>query len=437
VLTLRKSFHGGIVLPHHKNTAQCETKRMKIPGKVIIPMLQHVGAPCRTLVKKGDAVKVGQLLGVSEKYISAPIHSSISGIVTNVATTVSSNGTHVDAVEIKSDGKQEIYEGIKPPHYNSDSQLIELIKESGLVGLGGAGFPTHVKLTPPKEKKIDILIINAAECEPYITSDYREIIENSWNILSGINIVMDLLKVNKVLIGVEDNKPEAIKVLSDVAGTNEKIDIVKLKSRYPQGAEKMLIYALTGRKVPSGKLPLDIGVVVMNVNSVSFVAEFVKTGMPLIKKRVTVDGPALNNPSNVEVLIGTPLKDVFEFCGGFKKEPFKIIMGGPMMGVAQYSLESPVLKFTNALLAFDKANGKFPEENPCMRCGKCVRACPMNLMPLFLNSNAVRGNIEELKKYRVADCIECGCCAYVCPAKRNLVHSIRLGKLLLQKKDKV
>jgi electron transport complex protein RnfC len=199
----------------------------------------------------------------------------------------------------------------------------------------------------------------------------------------------------------------------------------------------MLIYALTGRKVPSGKLPLDIGVVVMNVNSVSFVAEFVKTGMPLIKKRVTVDGPALNNPSNVEVLIGTPLKDVFEFCGGFKKEPFKIIMGGPMMGVAQYSLESPVLKFTNALLAFDKANGKFPEENPCMRCGKCVRACPMNLMPLFLNSNAVRGNIEELKKYRVADCIECGCCAYVCPAKRNLVHSIRLGKLLLQKKDKV
>jgi len=437
VLTLRKSFHGGIVLPHHKNTAQCETKRMKIPEKVIIPMLQHVGAPCRTLVKKGDAVKVGQLLGVSEKYISAPIHSSISGIVTNVATTVSSNGTHVDAVEIKSDGKQEIYEGIKPPHYNSDSQLIELIKESGLVGLGGAGFPTHVKLTPPKEKKIDILIINAAECEPYITSDYREIIENSWNILSGINIVMDLLKVNKVLIGVEDNKPEAIKVLSDVAGTNEKIDIVKLKSRYPQGAEKMLIYALTGRKVPSGKLPLDIGVVVMNVNSVSFVAEFVKTGMPLIKKRVTVDGPALNNPSNVEVLIGTPLKDVFEFCGGFKKEPFKIIMGGPMMGVAQYSLESPVLKFTNALLAFDKANGKFPEENPCMRCGKCVRACPMNLMPLFLNSNAVRGNIEELKKYRVADCIECGCCAYVCPAKRNLVHSIRLGKLLLQKKDKV
>ena len=437
MLTLRKSFHGGIVLPHHKNTAQCETKRMKIPEKVIIPMLQHVGAPCRTLVKKGDAVKVGQLLGVSEKYISAPIHSSISGIVTNVATTVSSNGTHVDAVEIKSDGKQEIYEGIKPPHYNSDSQLIELIKESGLVGLGGAGFPTHVKLTPPKEKKIDILIINAAECEPYITSDYREIIENSWNILSGINIVMDLLKVNKVLIGVEDNKPEAIKVLSDVAGTNEKIDIVKLKSRYPQGAEKMLIYALTGRKVPSGKLPLDIGVVVMNVNSVSFVAEFVKTGMPLIKKRVTVDGPALNNPSNVEVLIGTPLKDVFEFCGGFKKEPFKIIMGGPMMGVAQYSLESPVLKFTNALLAFDKANGKFPEENPCMRCGKCVRACPMNLMPLFLNSNAVRGNIEELKKYRVADCIECGCCAYVCPAKRNLVHSIRLGKLLLQKKDKV
>ncbi|NLC68363.1 MAG: electron transport complex subunit RsxC [Clostridiaceae bacterium] len=436
VITGKKKFHGGIAIPHCKNTAQCETIKMGVPEKVTIPMLQHVGEPCKVLVKKGDEVKVGQLIGASGKYVSAPIHSSVSGTVTDISKMVCMNGAYVDAVEIKTDGRQEIHESVKPPSYHNDAELLELIKGSGLVGLGGAAFPTHVKLSPPKEKVIDTLIVNGAECEPYITSDYREMVENSWNIISGIYILKDLLKAKQVLIGVEDNKPEAIKIMTNIANTSGKIDIIKLKTRYPQGAEKMLIYALTGRKVPSRRLPMDVGVIVMNVNSVSFVAEYVKTGMPLIKKRVTVDGPVVNNPSNVEVLIGTHLSDVFEFCGGFKEEPYKVIMGGPMMGVSQHSLENPVLKFTNAILAFDRKTAEsVKKESPCIRCAKCVQVCPMNLLPLFLNASSIRRNTAGLKKYNVMDCIECGCCSYICPAKRHLVQSIRLGKVLLRKEE--
>ena len=427
-------FKGGVAAPHRKNTAEFETIRMGVPEKVIIPMLQHIGAPCKPIVKKGDIVKVGQMIGQSEKYVSAPVHSSVSGTVTNVGSVVHSGGMYIEAVEIKTDGNQEIHESIKPPVYSSDSELLELIKQSGLVGLGGAGFPAHVKLAPQTDKNIDTLIVNGAECEPYITSDYREILENSWNVICGINILMDLLKVNNVLIGIEDNKPEAIKVLTELAATSEKINVVKLKSRYPQGAEKMLIYSITGRKVPPGKLPLDVGVVVMNVNSVSFIAEYVKTGMPLIKRRVTVDGPAVKNPSNVDVFIGTPIVDVFEFCGGLKTDVEKVLMGGPMMGVSQSSLDNPVLKHTNALLAFGPEFGKLPEESACIRCGKCVEACPMNLLPLYLNLNAIHENVDGLRKYKAMDCIECGSCSYVCPAKRHLVQSIRLGKALLRKK---
>ncbi len=434
-MLLKKMFKGGVAVPHLKRTENCETVKMKVPEKVVIPMLQHIGAPCEPCVKKGDQVKVGQVIGNTDKFVSAPVHSSVSGVVTDVSPRLYAGGVYITSVEIKTDGKQEIDESIKPPTYSNIEEFIDVVRKSGLVGLGGAGFPAHIKLSPPKDKKIDTLIINAAECEPYITSDYREIIENSWNVLSGINIVMDALKIENVLIGIEDNKPEAIKEMERVASKSDKVNVVKLKSRYPQGAEKMLIYSTTGRKVPPGKLPADVGVIVMNVNSVSFIAEHIKTGMPLIKKRVTVDGNAVNNPSNVEVLIGTSIQDVFEFCGGFKTPPYKVLMGGPMMGIAQFSLDTSVLKHTNALLAFDEKQAILPKPSACIRCGRCVWACPMNLLPLYLNMNALKGNVEELKKYHVNDCIECGCCSYTCPAKIHLVQSIRLGKALVRQAE--
>lgn len=429
---LKKFFKGGADVPHRKNTAECETIIMGVPEKVIIPMLQHIGAPCEPLVKKGDTVKVGQVLGTSDKFVSSPIHSSVSGIVSDVSSMLYPGGFHVTTVEIKTDGMQVVHEDVKPPVFSSNKEFLEVIKQSGLVGLGGAGFPAHIKLAPPPDKKVDTLLINGAECEPYITADYRETIENSWGIISGIKILMEVLGVNNVIIGVEDNKPQAIDVLTRIAKNDDNINTVKLKSRYPQGAEKMLIYALTGRKVPPGKLPSDVGVIVMNVNSVSFISEHVKTGMPLIKKRVTVDGSAVNRPSNVEVLIGTQLSEVFDFCGGFKEAPRKVLMGGPMMGIAQYSLQTSVVKHTNALLALAEKEAKLPQESPCIRCGKCVEVCPMELLPLYMNQHSLKGNTEELKKYNTNDCIECGCCSFACPAKRHLVQSIRLGKAQLR-----
>lgn len=285
-MLLKRMFKGGTTVPHFKRTENCETVKMTVPQKVIIPMLQHIGTPCDPHVKKGDEVKVGQVIGNSDKFVSAPVHSSVSGIVTDVSPMLYAGGVYVTSVEIKTDGMQKVDASIKPPKYTNCEEFIGAIRKSGLVGLGGAGFPAHIKLSPPQGKKIDTLIVNAAECEPFITSDYREIIENSWNVMDGIDIVIEALKIKNVLIGIEDNKPEAIKEMTHLASKSDKINVVELKSRYPQGAEKMLIYATTGRKVPSGKLPADVGVIVMNVNSISFVSEYIKTGMPLIKREL-------------------------------------------------------------------------------------------------------------------------------------------------------
>ena len=341
-------------------------------------------------------------------------------------------GTNVISVEIKPDGRQEFHDSIKPLVVTNLKDFLDAVRKSGLVGLGGAGFPAHVKLSPPADKKIDTLIINAAECEPYITSDYREIIENSEDIIIGLEIIRKMLNIQNVIIGIEDNKPEAIKIISEKIKDKAGIKVAKLKSLYPQGAEKMLIFAATGRKVPPGKLPSEVGVVVLNVNSVSFIAGYLKTGIPLIKKRVTVDGSAVKNPGNYEVLIGTRLSDVIAYAGGFKAEPHKVLMGGPMMGIAQFSLDATVIKNTNAILAFDEKDSEIPPESPCIRCGKCVSSCPMNLLPLTLNLHSLKGNIDELKLYNANDCVECGCCSYVCPSKRHLVQSIKLAKAQLR-----
>ena len=426
-------FRGGIDPGNHKDTAELETVRMPLPSRVIIPMLQHVGAPCVPLVRKGDRVFVGQKIGDSDRPISAPVHSSVSGTVTDVRQIVYSNGMEVMAVEIKPDGLQELHDSVAPPVCTDRESMLKAIRESGIVGLGGAGFPTSVKLSPPPGKTIDILIINGAECEPFITSDYREMMENPQYIIEGTKKVMEITGIGKAYIGIENNKQDAIDLLSSLVTDSDNIEVVSLPARYPQGGEKQLIYALTGRKVPTGKLPSDVGVLVQNVATVSFIAQYLKTGLPLIRKKVTVDGSAVANPKNVEVLIGTPLGEVFDFCGGFCDEPRKIIMGGPMMGVSQHSLDDPVLKQTNALLAFNERNAEQPKESVCIRCGKCVAACPMSLLPLYINLNVVRGKFEETAKYHVTDCIECGCCSYVCPASRNLVQSVRIAKAELRK----
>jgi len=427
-MALNWIFRGGVSAPHRKNTAESETSVIDIPEKVIIPMVQHIGAPCKPVVKQGDTVKVGQKIGDSEAYVSAPVHSSVSGTVTKVEPMLFAGGNKVMSVEIKTDGNQEIYEGISPPEIRNREDFLKAVRESGLVGLGGAGFPTHVKLNPPKDKVIDCLIINGAECEPYITSDYREMIENPSGIIEGIRLVLDYLNIPKAIMGIEDNKMKAINLLRELAKNDKRISVQSVRSRYPQGAEKTLIYSLIGRKVPSGKLPADVGCIVLNVNTVSFIASYVKTGMPLVKKRVTVDGPVVNQPKNVMVPIGTSLQALFDYCGGFKSTPHKVLMGGPMMGIAQYSLETSVIKNTNAILAFDKAEGDLPSESACIRCGRCVEACPMNLLPLEINRLVLANKIDELERYHILDCIECGSCSYTCPSKRHLVQSIRIGK---------
>lgn len=436
-MLFKKFFKGGTDLKHYKNTAELETIKMPVPSKVIIPMVQHIGIPCNPCVKVGELVKVGQLIGSTEEFFSVPVHSSVSGKIISISPRLYAGGRFVESIEIETDGKQELSDEIIKPEYSNTKEFLDLIKKSGLVGLGGAGFPTHIKLSPPKDKHIDTLIINGAECEPYITSDYREMIENPDGIINGIMRVCSALNINNAIFGIEDNKSKAIDIL--ISKINEKSDfkniikMIKLKSTYPQGAEKMLIYSLTNKKVPSGKLPLDVGVLVMNVNTLSFIDQYFKTGMPLIKRKVTVDGEIVNQSKNVEVLIGTKLEEVFNFCGGFKDKPRKVLMGGPMMGIAQFSLESTIIKNTNCILAFAKEDADIKMTTACIRCGKCVDTCPMNLLPLFLNVGVIKSEIEDLKKYHLMDCIECGTCSYGCPAKIQLVQSFRLGKQLLNK----
>jgi Na+-translocating ferredoxin:NAD+ oxidoreductase subunit C len=427
--------HGGVPVSHNKNTAETEVERMPAPAKVILPMSQHIGAPCVPVVKVGDTVGVGQLIADSEKYISAPIHSSISGKITAIGETPLPNGTISQSITIESDGEMRLFEGIKPPEVNNREDLIKAVRASGLVGLGGAGFPSHVKLNIPPEKNVDTLIVNIAECEPYITVDYRECLENSWDILSGVCTLKELLGIKTVIIAVEDNKPDAIAELKKIADnscdTDDSIRLMVLKSRYPQGAEKVMVQAATGRKVPPGKLPADVGCMVMNVASVAFIARYLKTGKPLVSRSLTVDGSAIANPKNVRVPIGTNVGEVIDFCGGFKTEPYKIVTGGPMMGLAIIGTELPVLKQNNAILAFAEKSHKTKRERDCIRCGRCAKVCPMDLTPTLIARFAKVSDIEKLKETGATVCMECGSCAYDCPSGIPLVQYMRLAKALL------
>ena len=393
----------GVKVPHSKNTAEMETVKMPVPDKVVIPMKQHMGRECTPTVKLTDLVKVGQIIGDTDAFIGAPIHSSVSGKVTKIDEIIGTDGNPIKAVEITTDKLQEIDESVKVPEVTDLQSFAAAIRASGLVGLGGAGFPTHVKLMPKNLDEVTTLLVNSAECEPYITADNRAMLEDTDDIVEGIKLVKKYMNLSTVIIGIEDNKPQAIAKLQAAVADIEGASVKALKAQYPQGGEKVLIYECTGKIVPEGKLPSDVGCVVMNVSSIAFVAKYMRTGMPLITKRLTVDGDAIAEPKNVEVAIGTSFSDVIDFCGGFKTEPKKIIMGGPMMGFAVPTINYPVLKNNNAILAFSAAKTAEAEkpETPCIRCARCVNACPFSLMPAAIEKAYKAGNVDALKALKV------------------------------------
>lgn len=422
----------GIKVQHKKNTAASAPVRLPVPDEVCIPMSMHIGKPAKCVVKRGDNVKVGQLIGERSGFISAPVHSSVSGTVSKIEDITMSNGTKVPAVFIKSDGLNEVYEGITPPEVNDFKGFVDAIQQSGVVGLGGAGFPTFVKLNVDDLHKIEEVVINAAECEPYITSDTRTMLDKPEYIFKGIEAGKKFMKVKRFIIGIEDNKKEAIKVMKQYAAKTDGVEVKVVPSIYPQGGEKVLVYNTTGKIIPKGGLPLDVGVIVVNVTTLAFCAEYFETGMPLIEKCITVDGTAVKEPANIIVPIGTPIGKLFEACGGLKCEPAKIIYGGPMMGIAVPSVDTPILKMTNAIIAMGEKEASPPKTTPCINCGNCLRHCPFRLDPKGIMSACNINDVEALEALNVDLCMECGCCSYVCPAKRPLVQTNKVAKIKLK-----
>ncbi len=419
---------------HYKNTAGCETEVMPIPDVVKISMSQHIGAPCKPLVAKGDTVKVGQLIGDTDAFVSAPIHSSVSGTVTGIETQRSAMGGNDTLVVIETDKKQELWEGIKVPEANDLPSFVKAVRESGLVGLGGASFPTHIKYNPRNLDEVHTLIVNGAECEPFITSDHRGMLEDTQDIIDGMKLIMKYIGLDEGYIGIEENKPDAIAKLDQMFAEQglANMHTFKLQARYPKGAERVLVYEITGKEMKAGVLPADLGVILSNVTSVAFVGQYFRNGIPLVNKRMTVDGDAVANPKNIIAPIGTPIHDVIEFCGGYKSEPRKILMGGPMMGRAIFSDAMPIVKNNNAILAFSKEKAYVPEETACINCGRCHQACPFNLLPTALADAYERRDAQKLSDLQVMQCMECGSCSYVCPARRPLGFMNKLGKAVVK-----
>ncbi len=420
----------GIKLSHRKNTENCATVDFPLPAKIRIPMSMCMGTPCQPLVKIGDEVKVGQKIADSEAAFSAPIHSGVSGKVTAITDYQTAMGAVCKMIEIESDGLQTVSDEVKPPVISDKESFIKAVRESGVCGLGGAGFPTHIKLNP--KTPIDTLVINAAECEPYITADYREMMECPDDIIGGINLVKSILGIKSAKLAIEANKPEAIKNFTEMAHNDDTIDIVTLPSSYPQGAEKVIIYNTTGRIVKEGELPSDEGVIVLNVSTCAFIYRYSQTGMPLVTRRLTVDGNAVGEPKNIRAVIGTSFREILEFCKTDLDSMKKLIAGGPMMGMSVPDIDMPVVKTSNALLAAKNFDER--RTSACIRCGRCVRVCPLGLMPAEIDKAYRIRDIEDLKALKVMLCMNCGSCTYVCPANRKLAETNQLAKMLIPRK---
>ena len=429
---MAQSFFGGIH-PNDQKAATCDKPIRKIapPVQVVIPMSLHIGAPCTPLVKAGDMVKVGQKIGDATAPVSAPIHASVSGKVLAVEPRIHANGAKVMSVVIENDFLDTLDDSVKPvenPETLDAKAFSALVREAGIVGMGGATFPTQIKIDSALGK-VDKVIINAAECEPYITSDHHTMLERTEQVIGGATLLARLFQVDKVYLGIEANKMNAAKKLrEEIEKTKAPLEVVVLHTRYPQGAEKQLCQAITGRQVPPGGLPASIGCAVFNVVTVTAVYRAVYEGMPLVSRVVTVAGSGVKEPGNWECPIGTPVADLLDACGGVDEKTYKLLMGGPMMGNALTSADVTVGKGTNAILAFSKNEEQTVENPQCIRCGKCVSVCPMHLQPVFMNMYASKGRLEELEAANVMDCIECGACTYVCPGRLHLVHTFRTGK---------
>ena len=429
---MKQLFYGGVHPAEHKEATEQKPIQplAKAPAQVVIPMSMHIGAPCKPTVQKGDTVLVGQMIGATAG-LGAPIHASVSGTVVAVEPRPGTGGVPTLSVVIENDFQNTLSPDCKPRENVdalSSQEIIDIIRDAGCTGMGGAGFPTHVKISSAVGKA-DTIIVNGAECEPYITADHRLMLEHGEKIIGGVRFIMKALQLDHAFIGIEDNKMNAVNHLKELVGDAKDITVQALRTRYPQGAEKQLVQAVSGRQVPSGKLPADAGCCIFNLNTTCAIYRAVYEGMPVVNKIVTVSGSGVIEPKNIECPIGTPITKLFDACGGLKDETYKLIMGGPMMGLAQYDVDVSVGKGTGAMLAFADKEEQYVEDPQCIRCGKCVGVCPIRLEPIFMYKYLMKGDVDTWQNVlHGMDCIECGACTYTCPARLPLTHAFRLGK---------